>query len=276
MKSFIAAAVLTVAMVGCGGGGEQSAPPFTPAAVQQAPEVLAFEELWEPRTAETGVFGTVSTKLPLGQTPDGSDPQEGWIANNITGRWGALAGLDGTTPGLPDTTGLGGEWWHVANGKLVFTASNVTTAQGYTTGGFALVSKQTFPRDKRIVVEADVDITSGAEGSFAGLTLISGEGDYREIAFRRTGSGDLIKRNTPLRETMLGVRAGVGPSTFRIDYDPILCKCFAYMVNGVVLGTEELSHEAAYFGTDPHVGLYFTDGNPIHGTIGPVRVWTSK
>ena len=42
---------------------------------------LAFEELWEPRTAETGVYGIV-TPPPTVQTPDGSDPQLPWASKD--------------------------------------------------------------------------------------------------------------------------------------------------------------------------------------------------
>ena len=58
--------------------------PFTAAmaadAVPPAGLSLAFEELWEPRTAATGVLGVVSTHA-LKQTPDKSDPEQAWASS---------------------------------------------------------------------------------------------------------------------------------------------------------------------------------------------------
>ena len=241
---------------------------------------LAFEELWEPRTAETGVYGIV-TQQPMVQTPDGSDPQLPWASNKITGRWGTLRGSDGTIAGIGiDVTGMEpNRWWHINGGRLAFHANPETSPQGDGVGGWALISKQTFPRTGRIAVEADLTVTAAGPGGFAGLALITGEGDYREISIRYENSKFVVKRNTPLRETVLA-KLSKRTSTLRIEYDP--ATGFRYLVNKRLVGVEAIDHEGASFVADPSVGLYFTGeggvpagGSFVEGFVGPVRVWTA-
>lgn len=237
---------------------------------------IAFEELWEPRTAATGVFGVVSTH-ELQATPDKSDPQQAWASNNIQGKWGTLRTLDGSVPGLPDVTGLGpNPSWMVREGKLLFHALPATGQAGATTGGFALISKAAFPRSGRIVVEADLALTQGSESAFVGVALIAGEGDYRELAlYRRAKGKDTIDRVTPLQSTVLAKRKS-DVTTMRIEYDPV--DGFRYFANGQLLGTEALDHSGGRFSADPNVGLYFTGNSGVanafaEGFVGPVRVW---
>ena len=237
---------------------------------------LAFEEQWEPRTALTAVLGVVATHV-LAETPNGADPQQGWASNTIRGKWGTLRTLDGSEPGLPDVTGLGpNPSWMVREGRLLFHAGPATGASGATTGGFALISRATFPRSRPIVIEADLSLTKGSEGAFVGLALIAGEGDYRELAlYRRDKQQDTIDRVTPLRSSILA-RRSTQVTTMRIEYHPVTG--FRYLANGKLLGTEALNHEGASFSADPHVGLYFTGNSGVkdafvEGFVGSVRVW---
>lgn len=259
--------------------GAAAAPAAVRAQAQkQAPLVLVFEEAWEPRTTESGVFGVVTSE-PLQDSPDGTDTQQTWATNSITGRWGTLAGLDGSVPGFPDATGVGpNRSWNVRDGKLFFHARPSRSEDGHATDGFALVSKASFSRHKRIVVEADVALAAGTNGAFVGLALIAGEGDYREIAYRRRADKtDSINRVAPRRETRLASRVKT-VNRFRIDYDPQ--RGFHYYLNGKRVGSEKLAHQGASFAADPNVGLYFA-GHPAvgkafaEGFVGPVRVWTS-
>ncbi len=240
---------------------------------------VAFEERWEPRTPESGVYGIVTPQVMV-RTPDGADPQLPWAMNKITGKWGTLRGSDGTIAGIDiNVLGMGpNRWWHVDGDRLVFHAEPQTSPAGDDVGGWALISKQTFARTGRIVVEADFTITAAGPGGFAGLALITGEGDYREISIRHENSKFFIKRNTPLRETVLA-RVTRRTSRLRIEYDP--GTGFRYLVNGRVAGREAIDHEAAGFVADPSVGLYFAGeaGVPnaasfVDGFVGPVRVWT--
>jgi hypothetical protein len=250
--------------------------------VAQGPLTLAFEEQWEPRTAETGVFGVVSTH-ELKATSDGSDPQQAWASNNIEGKWGTLRTLDGSVPGLPDVTGLGpNPSWMARDGKLMFHAAPATAAGGQTTGGFALISKAAFPRSRRIVVEADLALTKGSEGAFLGVALIAGEGDYRELALYRRADGkvvtDTIDRVTPLQSTVLA-RRKTDITTMRIEYDP--AAGFRYYANGQLVGTEALDQSGGRFSADPNVGLYFTGNSGVkdafvEGFVGPLRVWVGE
>ena len=249
-----------------------------PAVAQSTPSrgVLAFEELWKPRTLESGVFGVVSTYV-LKQTPDGADPQQGWSSNQITGRWGTLRTLDGSVAGLPDVTGLGpNPSWMVRDGKLFFHAQPAIAPSGENTDGFALISKATFPRSRPIVVEVELALTKGSLSAFVGVALIAGEGDYRELALHRRGKGqDTIDRVTPLRSNPLAKRKRE-VTTVRIDYHPT--KGFSYFVDGLLVGKEALDHAGASFSADPHVGLYFTGNFGVpsafaEGFVGPVRVW---
>lgn len=244
---------------------------------------LAFEELWEPRTAATGVLGVVSTHV-LKETPDKSDPEQAWATNTIWGKWGTLRTLDGSVPGLPNVTGLGpNPHWMVREGKLHFHAEPATGAGGQTTGGFALISRASFPRNRPIVVEADLALTKGSEGAFAGVTLIAGEGDYRELAIYRRAVGgrdsnDTIDRVTPLQSTVLAKRT-TEVTTLRIEYDPVAG--FRYFANGRLIGKEALDQSGGRFSADPNVGLYFTGNSGVkdafaEGFVGPLRVWVGE
>lgn len=240
---------------------------------------LAFEELWEPRTAVTGVFGVV-TAHTIRTTPDGSDPQQAWASNQIRGKWGTLRSLDGTVPGFPDVTGLGPNAnWMTREGKLFFHAAPATGRGGETTDGFALISGATFSRARRIVVEADLALTKGSATAFVGLALIAGEGDYRELALRRRENGkDTIARYTPLRSTALADRK-TEVTTMRIEYDPV--DGFRYFANGQLLRKEALDESGGHFSADPNVGLYFTGNSGLkdsfaEGFVGPLRVWVGE
>jgi hypothetical protein len=242
----------------------------------QAGLALAFEETWEPRSPQTGVFGVVSTQV-LEPTPDGSDPQQAFASNDIRGKWGTLRTLDGSVPGLPDVTGLGpNPSWMTRDAKLYFHAAPVTAAGGESTGGFALISQASFPRSHRIVLEADLNLTHGSETAFAGVALIAGEGDYRELALYRRGKGkDTIDRVAPLRSSVLAKRT-TELTRVRIEYDPV--DGFGYFINGRLAGREAIDHQGASFAADPHVGLYFTGNSTVPGAfvegfVGPVRVW---
>jgi len=262
----------------CGGGG--SADPAAAVTVAQAvPQLqLAFSEDWEPRTQANGVFGVVATQL-LQQTADSADPQQAWAANNITGKWGTLRTLDGSVSGLPDVTGLGpNASWATDASRLSFHAAPMTAPSGQSTGGFALISKASFPRGQRIVIESDIDLRAGTLGAFAGLALIAGEGDYRELALFRRATGDTIDLVAPLHADTLIPRPA-GRVTLRIEYDPI--SGFDYFVNGTLVAHEAIDHLGASFAADPHVGLYFTGDSNVpnafaEGSVGPVRVWTSQ
>jgi hypothetical protein len=254
------AGVAAMIIISCGGGDS-----FTGAAATALPQALAscqmaFVENWEPRTAETGVFGVVGN-YPLVATPDKSDPQQSWAYNAITGRWGTLAGMDGGSSSLPDVTGTGpNQSWAVHDGRLWAHA-----------GAFALITNMAFDRTKRLALETDMEITKGGDGAFMGVTLITGEGDYRELSIRRVGTTDYLKRNTPLEETVLGTMVGTH-AVFRIEYDPV--EGFRYFVNGQKLGQEALAHMRADFATDPQVGLYFTgESGIVEGSVGPIKVW---
>ena len=241
---------------------------------------LAFEELWEPRTAATGVFGVVSTH-ELKTTADKSDPEQAWASSTVWGKWGTLRTLDGSVKGLPNVTGLGpNPSWMTREGKLHFHAEPATGEGGQTTGGFALISRQAFPRNRPIVVEADLSLTKGSEGAFVGVTLIAGEGDYRELAIYRRAAGgkdtnDTIDRVTPLQATVLAKRK-TEVTTLRIEYDPVAG--FRYYANGELVGKEALDQSGGRFSADPNVGLYFTGNSGVkdafaEGFVGPLRVW---
>jgi len=155
----------------------------------------------------------------------------------------------------------------------------VVGAGGEATDGFALISKQTFPRGRRIVVEADLSLAKGSESAFVGLALIAGEGDYRELAILRRVTGkvitDTIDRYAPLQSSMLAKRT-TEVTTMRIEYDPVTG--FRYLANGKLIGTEALDASGGRFFADPNVGLYFS-ANPVvkdaftEGFVGPLRVW---
>jgi hypothetical protein len=279
--AFLPACVLALVLPCTAAFGAPPAPAFSQVA-QQGPLTLAFEDQWEPRTAATGVFGVVSTHV-LQPTADGSDPHQTWASNSIWGKWGTLRTLDGSVPGLPDVTGLGpNPSWMAREGKLFFHAGPATGQGGATTGGFALISRASFPRSRRIVVEADLALTKGSEGAFVGMTLIAGEGNYRELALYRRANAkdtkDTIDRVTPLQSTVLADRK-TDVTTMRIEYDPV--DGFKYFANGQLLGKEALDQSGGRFSADPNVGLYFTgnSGVPnafVEGFVGPVRVWVGE
>lgn len=282
--SFLAIGFLAAVLLRCGGGGVEglaqpsaladSAPVFV--ALEPASALsLAFEEAW----VDLSVQGTV-TPQTLKQTQDGADPQQPWAADAITGRWGTLAQLDGSVPGLPDVTGLGpNASWAIGGGRLAFHAAPATAPTGQSTGGFALLSRATFSRERAIAVEATVALTQGTESAFAGLALIAGEGDYRELAVQRGADGpDHVHLVAPLQgHPLLAVPRGV-PVALRIEYDPA-AGLLRYLVDGTQLATEALTHLGASFAADPGVGLYFVSYDTVpasfaEGWVGPVRVWS--
>lgn len=230
-----------------------------------APPPLAssFYEDWAPRTPETGVFGVVASP-PLQSTPDNSDPEQTFDFNTITGRWGTLMGLD--RPGVYDVTGLGpNQHWAVQNNKLYFHANRVPH-----TDGFALISKQKFDRTKYLILKAPVAMAAGPVGSFVGLCLIAGEGDYREIALRRYASGDKVVLTAPNFEEVLVDSPG-GEVELALHYVP--GAGWGYFLNGVWLKTEPMAHLNAPLTKDPQIGLYMATtevGTFVEGCFGPI------
>lgn len=236
-----------------------------------AAQRLAFEELWEPRTAQNGVFGVV-TSMPLRPTADNSDPEQPFVANNITGKWGTLAGMDGSTS-LPNITGLSSPCWAVANNELRFHARAILTPAA-ASDGFALISRERFDHGQRLVTEAELLLTTGANGAFVELCLVAGEGDYRGICVRRIDGKDYVRSIGPWIETTLCPLPTAGWNKFRLEYHP--ASGWTYSVNGNVVGTEALSHKGAALTARPHVGLYFANvipGTYAEGGVRAVRVW---
>lgn len=267
--SFLAGLILGMLVslaIACGGGGTSDVA-VVAQALQGAPMRLAFDEQWEPRTPESGVFGVVwNPEIRI--TPDHSDPQQAWD-NRITGRWGTLAFLDGTRADLVDVTGLGpNRSWRVADNRLYFRAGSDT--------GFALISRATFSRRVPITIEADFTITASSDTAFAGLALIAGEGDYREIAMYQRGTVMGVDRVAPLQASRLA-DARPGTNTLRLEYDP--ASGFRWLLNGALVGVEPIDHAGASFIADPSVALYFAADYPkrpgafVEGYVGPVRVW---
>ena len=248
------AAVMAVFLCACGGGG--SVPVLDAyALLPVVPAPRAFEESWQQLDVAGYVFD-----VPLIITPDHSDPQTGW-SNQITGKWGTLAGLD-------SVTGTASSSWGVADGRLYFHATD--------TSGFALISRQTFSRLTPIAVEADFTITAGTDTAFAELTLIAGEGDFRGLALYRRGAVIGVDRVAPLEGTKLA-EARPGLNKLRLEYDPMTG--WRYLLNGALIGTEAIDHLGASFAHDPSVGLYFAadfpkrPGSFVEGSVGPVAVW---
>lgn len=245
----------------------------TPAPPVSTSPVLVFQELWEPRNAQNGVFGTV-TSMPLVFTPDGFDPEQVFVANNITAKWGTLAGMDGSSS-LPKITGTSSPGhWEVVDNVLRFHGRYVKTAVGHVTDGFALISQATFDRTKRIVAEAQMLMTAGNAGAFLELCLVAGEGDYRGLAYRRNAESDTINGVAPLREAPLKARGVPGWDVFRLEYNPQVG--WKYMVNGAVLAEEPISGPGVPLTANPHLGLYFTGAGPgswVEGAVGSINVW---
>lgn len=236
-----------------------------------AAQRLAFEELWEPRTAQNGVFGVV-TSMPLRPTADNSDPEQPFVANNITGKWGTLAGMDGSTS-LPNITGMSSPCWAVVNNELRFHAKAILTPAA-ASDGFALISRAQFDHAQRLVTEAEMLLTTGANGAFVELCFVAGEGDYRGICVRRIDGKDYVRSIGPWIETTLCPLPNAGWNKFRLEYHPF--NGWAYFVNGAVVGTEALSHKGAALQSRPHLGLYFANvipGTFAEGGVRAVRVW---
>jgi hypothetical protein len=261
MRKWLLLVLLSV-ITSCGGGSEPSPGP------QVAELPVVFDEPWDTRTFETGVMGTVLA-MPLVATPDHSDPQTPWGSDTIHARWGTLAGLDGTFPDLPDVTGTGGLSWWVAGNQLHYHATPRTGYVGEC--GFALISQQKFDRTKPMSVQAELTMDDGEAGAFAGLALIAGEGDYREMSMRVENGKIQVKLNAPELETLLAADQA-RTNVFRIDYDPVTG--FTYLLNGEIVGTEALDHLNANFANNPQIGLYFAASTAsVDGHVGPLKVW---
>lgn len=236
-----------------------------------AAQRLAFVELWEPRTQANGVFGVV-TSMPLQPTADNSDPEQAFVSNTITGRWGTLAGMDGTTV-LPQITGLSSPCWAVVNNEFRFHAKAILTTAA-ASDGFALISRDKFNHGRKLVTEAEMLLTSGQNGAFVELCLVAGEGDYRGICVRRIDGLDYVRSIGPWIEKTLCPLPTASWNKFRLEYHPI--NGWTYMVNDLVVGVEPLNHLGAALQSAPHLGLYFANvipGTFAEGGVRAVRVW---
>lgn len=247
MKKLIS--LLAVVLMGCGGGGE-----IPPSPAPQTTQTKSWNS--------TYVQGTVASKLLI--CNDTLDTEEKFFNNTITGDWGTLAGLDGSTY-LPDVTGVSTPFWSVSEGKLSFISE-----QPVMRDGFALLSKEKFLHTERIVVETTMDVEGKGEGAFAGIAIIAGEGDYREIAFRKSGNSFLINRVAPCEETTL-VAGSDGKAKFTLEYIPSVG--WNYYVDGVLVKQEQISEPSIALSGDAHIGLYFVaygaDGF-IKGTVSEI------
>lgn len=241
------ALICALGLAACGGG------------TQLPPSELPNVKTW----TNTVVQGTVASKLL--RCTSKQDTEETFFNNTITGDWGTLAGLDGSTS-LPNVTGNGTPYWQVENGLFHFSSVWHPQAEG-----FAILSKELFSHTEPISVEAPFHIKEGGFGAFAGLTIIAGEGDYREIAFRKNGNGFNINRVAPCEETTLVSNANLD-AVLRIEYIPSFG--WNYYVDGILVGTEEITVPSVSLSSKAHIGLYFTSiglNTFVRGTVGEIR-----
>jgi hypothetical protein len=258
--------IVVIAFLASRKSEDKPAEPYTPTGE------LIFQENWD---ESTEVQGTVLV-APLHCNLDKSDTEQPFLQNNITAKWGTLAGLAGETPDLPNVTGKGStSSWSVKEGKIYLRGEYVRTPRAQT-DGIAIVTKETFALDKPLTLEADVCLTAGTPGAFLGITLISGEGDYREIAYRRTKDGDNLNLVAPCYETTF-IKRKEAVNKFRLVYHPV--DGWSYFVNDELVGTEKNDHLGAKLVADPHIGIYITGAGPdtwAEGWVGSIKLWKEK
>ncbi len=250
-------------MASCGGGAPQ-----VPQHTHLSGEPL-FTEEWKPNTH---VQGTVLV-APLECPSTKEDTEQPFLNNAISSTWGTIVGLAGEVPDLPNVTGTGAtQSWQAEGGRIYLHGQFIQT-QNAKTDGIALISQKTFDKTKPITLEAQASLTEGTFGAFLGITLIAGEGDFREIGYRQNDQGVFINRLTPCEETTLMKRAEP-INTFRLEYHPTYG--WKYFVNEVLLLSEPLDNLKAGLSRDPHVGIYITGAGPntwAQGWVGALKVW---
>lgn len=152
-------------------------------------------------------------------------------------------------------------------------------------GGFAIVSKQSFNKNKyisaEIVARAYCSGANNEDYCFMGLTLFNGECDYREIAFHSLKNTDTMKLYRWLDDNSVApggavIQADVEQNEYykiRLDYFPESQK-WVYYVNDIVKYIENITDDKLL--NDPHVGLFFAGFNAyVEGDVAALKVWNA-
>lgn len=255
MKKLITTLALVFGLLACGGGSSLSTVP-----VQEKPSTFYME---------TTKFGG-SIVTPAITCPTKIDPETQFGESSITGDWGVLAGLDGTTP-LPDAT-KPGYFWRVEDNlfKFDFTHQKIGI---YPAEGFALITSKVYDKNKSMTLKMQARMTTeSTDGAFTGITLIAGEGDYCEIAYLVSGKEVQILRVAPCEITRLG-KSNYDWNDLELKYDPSVG--WNYILNGESLMVEPINAPGAALQGNPRVGLYFvaiTEGSKAQGYVRNVEI----
>lgn len=256
------AALLAAALLAaCGGGGDATFVVQVPQApereqAQDAPlpgPTVAWAEDWSSES-----WGGWVRHAPIRCSTE-ADPQTGETGAQVLGRWGFIN--------------------EAAARRAISLAAGGGLRIDYPghTVGFALLSAQRFDRGRPWRLSGEVDLRPD-DGAWLGLTLIHGEGDYREIALRVHGRELWAWLYAPCHVRALA-QVPPGARLLALDYDPD--DGWRYWVDGVQLHHEPMGSNGADLVGDPRVGVYvvnvlaeagLVDAGSVHARLGPLAV----
>lgn len=227
-----------------------------------------------------------------GTNPNGNDPEDvSMILPGGTEPWTFLASsgypltwqatcTSSQTAGCTQAWALNAGSSPSANGILYTHAQNEPGGDGH-----AFLSRQAFDRSHYLTATIRMSpdhCQDGAQGCFAGFTLLASEADYREIAFLSTGTKNALGQElywvgrwapcdyryfTDANNNVVTV-AGSTFHTVRLDYLGPEGGSWRYYVdgvelrmideNGVLNAGERGTAWKARLNDDPHVGMYWS------------------
>ena len=230
-------------------GEEAPAPAPAPSPAPGPSWNLSFYDNW----SRLNVGGWIRYDHAWGPVPPGSEDDMGMSIHSSFG-----VPTNGWAPSttLYDTLSVQNDMLHCN--------SNQTLGQG-----FFLLSQRRFPKDRPLSAYVTLDLQRD-EGSWIGMTLYNGEGNYREIGLTWVGGELRVIIHAPKYVRLLGT-VQPGPRVLNLLYRPDAgWDCF---VDGVNFYHEDIGFKKNQLLADPTLGLFFVNLQVESGTLpsGKVR-----
>lgn len=274
-------ALLLAVLAACGGGAAgpvalvvQQATPAPSAPAVQAPASAA-----EP--AESAPSAAAASWVQVWREDWPSLRLAGWVSSD-TGSCTAGSEAD------PGTASSFGAWTKPdAWASVGYPSGAATIGQALaiddtqTVQGWALLSGTTFDHTRGIRLTGVVELQPDG-GSWLGLTLHHGEGDYRELSIYEDGGRLRLGTWAPcfIRWALADVPAG--PRALAIEYTPPPASiCWRYYLDAVLVLAERCDDRGAQLDGPPRVGVFAVNlraeamhlTSRLRETVGPLSVW---